>query len=81
MGELFSTGLPTPFNLEYFCLVDSAFEIEKKVHHVLDTFRVNENREFFSCDVNQIIDVIQAGYTIQGRLLKPALVIVNVAEE
>lgn len=30
---------------------------------------------------NQIIDVIQAGYVIHGRLLKPALVVVNMIKK
>lgn len=50
MRSLFSTGVPLPFEC-YFALevVDSS-NIEKKLHHGLDDFRVNDSREFFEID-------------------------------
>lgn len=50
-------------------------EFDHRLHQAISKLSVQDKTN------NQIIDVIQAGYTIQDRLLKPALVIVNVAEE
>ena len=50
-------------------------EFDHRLHQAISKLSVQDKKN------NQIIDVIQAGYTIQDRLLKPALVIVNVTEE
>ena len=50
-------------------------EFDHRFHQAISKLSVQDKKH------NQIIDVIQAGYTIQDRLLKPALVVVNVAEE
>jgi molecular chaperone GrpE len=53
--------------------VDADFD--HRLHQAISKLSVQDKKN------NQIIDVIQAGYTIQDRLLKPALVVVNVIEE
>jgi molecular chaperone GrpE len=50
-------------------------EFDHRLHQAISKLSVQDKNN------NQIIDVIQAGYTIQDRLLKPALVVVNVTEE
>ncbi len=50
-------------------------EFDHRLHQAISKLSVQDKKN------NQIIDVIQAGYTIQDRLLKPALVIVNMTEE
>lgn len=57
--ELFTTGVPTPFVLEYSCLVESSFDMEQFIHQQLDTYRVNGQREFFECGLRIIISTIQ----------------------
>ena len=57
--ELFTTGVPTPFVLEYSCLVESSFDVEQFIHQQLDTCRVNGQREFFECDLRIIISTIR----------------------
>jgi molecular chaperone GrpE len=47
-------------------------EFDHRYHQAISKIALAENSD------NQIVDVIQAGYTIHDRLLKPALVIVNV---
>ncbi len=50
-------------------------EFDHRFHQAISRQSVKDKQN------NQILDVIQAGYTIQDRLLKPALVVVNVTEE
>jgi len=57
--ELFTTGVPTPFILEYSCLVESSFDMEQFIHQQLDAYRVNGQREFFECGLRIIISIIR----------------------
>ena len=50
-------------------------EFDHRYHQSISKISLSEKGH------NQIVDVIQAGYTIHDRLLKPALVIVNINEE
>lgn len=45
--ELFTTGLPTEFEIIAQWLVDDPLEMEAKVHGTLQDVRVNSAREFF----------------------------------
>lgn len=48
MSELFSTGVPEPFELVYYALTSDAKADEAKVHQILGRFRHRNNREFFA---------------------------------
>ena len=51
MSELHTTSVPTPFELEVaFQVSDSAYE-ERRIHRLLDSYRVAKNREFFRIGV------------------------------
>ena len=50
MSQLNTTGTPIPFKLEFAKQVKNYQEKEKKLHNVLDKYRVNQNREFFKLD-------------------------------
>ncbi len=49
-------------------------EFDHQYHQAISKVSISEKSN------NQIVDVIQAGYTIHDRILKPALVIVNMNE-
>ena len=49
--DLSSTGVPTPFVLEWSVLVTNCHEVERKTHVNLADRRVNPNREFFRISV------------------------------
>ncbi len=57
--ELFTTGLPEPFTVEYFAFVEDPEKTEREVHGFLSDHRVNRNREFFDCDINIAIAAIK----------------------
>lgn len=55
---LYSTGVPTPFVLEFELLTSDAPYIEKAVHESLARFRLKDSREFFKCEVNEAAESI-----------------------
>jgi hypothetical protein len=58
MSELFSTGVPEPFELVYYALTSDAKADEAKVHQILDRFRHRNNREFFAIESTSAIGAI-----------------------
>ena len=57
--ELNSSGVPEPFEVEYFAFVEDYDDVELNVHSKLDNRRPNKNREFFSCSIPEAILVIR----------------------
>tara|TARA_B100001093_G_scaffold507401_1_gene567904 strand:+ start:269 stop:907 length:639 start_codon:yes stop_codon:yes gene_type:complete len=57
--ELYSTGVPEPFTIEYYAFVEDFESIEKNVHVTLDSYRPNKNREFFNCSIEKAISTIR----------------------
>jgi hypothetical protein len=47
--ELYSTGVPEPYNVEYYAFVEDHDDLEKAVHNHLSNQRPNREREFFTC--------------------------------
>lgn len=45
--ELFTTGVPEPYDIEFAVWVDCPDSAEKAIHDALVAFRVSDNREFF----------------------------------
>ena len=60
LAELFTTGVPEPFDVAYYALVQDSKKAEKQVHELLDRYRHKENREFFAISVGAAIRAIQA---------------------
>jgi hypothetical protein len=58
MSELHSTGVPTPFELEFSVTVSSCDYSEKAAHLALASHRVTGNREFFRVSVKKAIELI-----------------------
>jgi len=52
--ELQSTGLPTPFEIEFSIHVNDCHSLEKLVHNSLATDRVSNNREFFNTTIEEV---------------------------
>lgn len=58
-SELQTTGVPTPFFVEYEVKSDDCERLEKSVHTQLKNKRVAKNREFFRVDVPTAIAVVK----------------------
>jgi hypothetical protein len=57
-AELSTTGVPAPFDVEYYCLVDEPATLEASVHSRLSDRRQNNDREFFKVNVAEAIATI-----------------------
>lgn len=57
--ELYTTGVPYPFQIYYAGQVNNGKKIEKILHKLFDEFRVNDNREFFEMDPERVILALQ----------------------
>ncbi|WP_170446841.1 GIY-YIG nuclease family protein [Ruegeria arenilitoris] len=60
MAELFSTGVPEPFQCEAAWEVGHAIEIESKMHAKFSSVRVNPSREFFKISAERAIEVLRS---------------------
>ncbi|GAB7537875.1 GIY-YIG nuclease family protein [Burkholderia sp. 3C] len=53
-------GVPQRFDVVHAAHFSLAFDAEQGVHRALDPWRVNPNREFFRCTVDEAVTAIQA---------------------
>jgi hypothetical protein len=60
LDELFTTGVPEPFDIAYYALVQDSKKSEKAVHQILSRYRYKANREFFAIGVGAAVRVIRA---------------------
>lgn len=58
MGELHSTGVPTPFALEFSISVRDCHDAERSAHKALSYCRISNNREFFRVEPKRAIEKI-----------------------
>ena len=59
IGQLFTTGVPVPFKLEYACSTDKPEEVEKALHTAFAPYRLNPRREFFEINPSQAIAILE----------------------
>lgn len=61
MKELYSTGVPVPFDCEYACEVKASDceKIEKALHTAFKPNRINDNREFFQIKPEQATAILE----------------------
>lgn len=59
MAELFSTGVPLPFECVYAGKVKDAKKVERSLHQAFSPNRINPSREFFDIDESQAIVILK----------------------
>ena len=59
MKQLYSTGVPVPFDCAYACKVKDASDVEKALHIAFGMTRINPNREFFKLEPERVIAVLR----------------------
>ena len=61
MKELYTTGVPVPFECQFACRVKKTdcVKIEKALHTAFEPQRINANREFFRINVNQAKAILE----------------------
>ena len=59
IAQLYSTGVPVPFEVAYAATVDNARLVEEALHIAFGPQRVNPKREFFRIDPEQAIAILR----------------------
>tara|TARA_B100000900_G_scaffold395866_1_gene394647 strand:- start:427 stop:1137 length:711 start_codon:yes stop_codon:yes gene_type:complete len=75
-----TSSIPAKFRVEksVFVYDGRAHEVEQDIHRRLSVYRYNPNREFFTCDLETIIEVLQIlvdsrvceWYTVPGPIIR-----------
>ena len=55
IAQLYTTGVPFPFKLEFAAKVPNSDEVEKALHTAFAPHRANPKREFFSIEAERAI--------------------------
>lgn len=56
--SLHTTGIPTPFKIEYVIVTSDGFELEKKIHEHFKNYRISHNREFFKIPKKTLTEIL-----------------------
>jgi hypothetical protein len=59
ISQLYTTGVPVPFTLEYACKVGNPDVVEKALHIAFGPQRTNPKREFFNIEPEQAIAILR----------------------
>lgn len=59
LSQLYTTGVPVPFECAYACEVNDCTKVERAFHTAFGDHRVNPKREFFSIEPERVIAVLQ----------------------
>lgn len=59
LSELYSTGVPLPFECAYAARVGDENKVEKAFHQAFGPYRINPKREFFSIEPEQAIALLE----------------------
>lgn len=57
LAELYTTGVPYPFELEYQCRVPDRYAAERYLHDFFTEKRVSSNREFFAVKASDAVKI------------------------
>lgn len=63
IAQLYTSGVPVPFRLEFACRVRNAKEVERALHVAFGPQRFNPRREFFSIAPEQAIAILKLLHT------------------
>jgi hypothetical protein len=63
IAQLYTTGVPVPFTIEFAGRVPNSEEVEKALHSAFAPYRVNPKREFFRIDPEQAIAILKLLHT------------------
>lgn len=59
VSQLYTTGVPVPFDIEYACKVSNHVEVEAALHTAFAPQRINQRREFFRIEPDQAIAILR----------------------
>jgi T5orf172 domain len=59
LSELFTTGVPVPFDCVFACEVDNCEEVERALHIAFGPNRIHPKREFFKLEPDQPLAILK----------------------
>ncbi len=59
MRQLYSTGVPVPFECVFACRVPDASVVERALHHAFGQTRINPTREFFRIEAERVVSILK----------------------
>ena len=59
MRQLYTTGVPLPFECEFACRVDDCSQVESAFHIAFGNSRINSSREFFEIEPARVIAILK----------------------
>ena len=59
IDQLYTTGVPFPFEIAFVCKVANALEVERALHIAFEPSRLNPKREFFKISAEQAIAILK----------------------
>ena len=59
MNQLYTTGVPVPFECEYACQLKDSEAVEAALHKAFGNTRVNPKREFFKIEPERVVAVLR----------------------
>ena len=59
VSQLYTTGVPVPFDIEYACRAPNAADVERALHVAFAPQRINPRREFFEIEPDQAIAILR----------------------
>ena len=69
MWELYTTGVPVPFECEYAVEVDDERKLERALHEAFEPSRINPRREFFKIEADQAVAILSLfGENVAARV-------------
>lgn len=63
IGQLYTTGVPVPFTIEFACRVENGASVERALHTAFSPNRINPKREFFRIEAEQAIAILRLLHT------------------
>jgi hypothetical protein len=71
--ELNTTGVPSQFQVEYYCLVESPAALESAIHRKLASSRHQADREFFRLSPDLAIQAIESSAPVREHTWRKTL--------
>lgn len=56
--DLFKTGVPTPFKVEFIIFTKDGAKLESQIHIHIKQYRVSDNREFFKIPIDELKNIL-----------------------
>ncbi|MGV6852803.1 MAG: GIY-YIG nuclease family protein [bacterium] len=59
MRDLYTSGVPVPFECFHASVVDRSKNVESRLHSAFEKYRVNKNREFFEINPESVLEILE----------------------